>query len=506
MKLYTRSSSKAFPLILIYSIALILSGLTVPTATGTDPVTFEIVTRTTTGDDLEVDVNITSPAGSAIVGWMINISVNPDVLKPGYLGDYQDGVWFGYFLFDWGIVNGHPSTLEDPEYDTTAGWIWGYEIITQWRVVLTKGEGADGNGTLVTFKFEQINQTTAYSPIVITEAYYYTSWNLGEPDELDERVPNIINGHFGEPIHEVGIDSVGIIGNKPFFHRGELVELNATVSNNGGYTETFNVSTYYNKTATEWELIRTKNFTSPPLLPLGPLESTTQKFSPKWDTKDVEPGNYTIKANITVAGDVNATNDVATTTIDIRRPKYDLAVTEISANITSPFIGDIVEINVTAKVWDAHKIDETPDPVNFSVSVDYISYIQNGSIGSGYATLVPEGETRNFTIYWNTAGVPASTPSNYTIEATTILDPISGWEDLIDFNDSNSTEVQVRIPGDVNSDGIVDIFDIGTISAHWSPGPPPGPEGYNALVDINHDGDIDIDDIEMASDHWGETT
>lgn len=32
--------------------------------------------------------------------------------------------------------------------------------------------------------------------------------------------------------------------------------------------------------------------------------------------------------------------------------------------------------------------------------------------------------------------------------------------------------VLMTIPGDVNGDRIVDIFAIGTISAHWYPGPP----------------------------------
>jgi hypothetical protein len=61
------------------------------------------------------------------------------------------------------------------------------------------------------------------------------------------------------------------------------------------------------------------------------------------------------------------------------------------------------------------------------------------------------------------------------------------------------------IPGDVNIDKVVDIFDIGFISAHWYPGPPVGPSGYHIDADVNNDGAVDIFDIGIASAHWGDT-
>ncbi len=61
------------------------------------------------------------------------------------------------------------------------------------------------------------------------------------------------------------------------------------------------------------------------------------------------------------------------------------------------------------------------------------------------------------------------------------------------------------IVGDVNADRIVDIFDIGYISAHWYPGPPIGPSGYDVYADINNDLAVDIFDIGIVSAHWGES-
>lgn len=59
--------------------------------------------------------------------------------------------------------------------------------------------------------------------------------------------------------------------------------------------------------------------------------------------------------------------------------------------------------------------------------------------------------------------------------------------------------------GDVNADGIVDIFDIGSVSAHWFPGPPIGPLGYDPIADLNNDGSVDIYDIGIVSANWGTT-
>ena len=51
------------------------------------------------------------------------------------------------------------------------------------------------------------------------------------------------------------------------------------------------------------------------------------------------------------------------------------------------------------------------------------------------------------------------------------------------------------IPGDVNGDGFVDIFDINLVSANW--GSPGGPTG-----DANGDGNVDIFDINLISSNW----
>lgn len=62
-----------------------------------------------------------------------------------------------------------------------------------------------------------------------------------------------------------------------------------------------------------------------------------------------------------------------------------------------------------------------------------------------------------------------------------------------------------RALGDLNHDGVVNIVDGGLISAHWYPGPPIGPLGYDVKADINIDGRVNIADAAIVNDNWHRT-
>jgi len=70
--------------------------------------------------------------------------------------------------------------------------------------------------------------------------------------------------------------------------------------------------------------------------------------------------------------------------------------------------------------------------------------------------------------------------------------------------------IEIKYPihaiGDINCDGIVDIVDLASISAHWYPGPPTGPLGYDPTADLNNDGLVNIVDLAILSSHWGGST
>jgi hypothetical protein len=101
------------------------------------------------------------------------------------------------------------------------------------------------------------------------------------------------------------------------------------------------------------------------------------------------------------------------------------------------------------------------------------------------------------TVTWTTTGW---TKGNYTINGD--ITPASGETETSD-NTLDDGWVFITIPGDVDGDRDVDIFDIvrmaGVYGIHI---PPPDPR-YNPNCDIDGDGDIDIFDIVIAAGKYG---
>jgi parallel beta-helix repeat protein len=80
---------------------------------------------------------------------------------------------------------------------------------------------------------------------------------------------------------------------------------------------------------------------------------------------------------------------------------------------------------------------------------------------------------------------------------------ISG--ELVDGTPFEGTDIIfVNHGGDVNNDGVIDVFDILKLKYHCS-GPPAGPGAYDTTIDINNDGVIDVFDILIAKGNLGQT-
>jgi len=94
----------------------------------------------------------------------------------------------------------------------------------------------------------------------------------------------------------------------------------------------------------------------------------------------------------------------------------------------------------------------------------------------------------------------AKTYGNSTLQLTDVI--------LLNSNlsDTEKTLVhgsaKIKIPGDISGDMRVDILDMSLISAHWYPGPPIGPLGYDSNADINEDGAVDILEVSITSAYW----
>jgi hypothetical protein len=101
--------------------------------------------------------------------------------------------------------------------------------------------------------------------------------------------------------------------------------------------------------------------------------------------------------------------------------------------------------------------------------------------------------------------ISASGASNLTLSDTYLADfhpnplphnywPMRGYADI----------VLPTLVGDLNSDGIVDLFDCITLAKAF--GSTPGEPNWNALADLNHDNIVDIFDAIMLGAHFGQTS
>jgi hypothetical protein len=93
------------------------------------------------------------------------------------------------------------------------------------------------------------------------------------------------------------------------------------------------------------------------------------------------------------------------------------------------------------------------------------------------------------------------TKANYVITACAFAIPD---ETNTENNAMHLTDMlRLQIQGDINFDGIVDIFDITIVALQFGRPPPPITD---QRADINHDGVVDIFDIVIVALHFGETS
>ena len=127
-------------------------------------------------------------------------------------------------------------------------------------------------------------------------------------------------------------------------------------------------------------------------------------------------------------------------------------------------------------------------------NVTVVSYLNSSAnIAHNVLNLAP-GASTTFTI---TLAFSNLAYGDYKIWALAELAP----NDVKGLGDGT---IRLTIPGDVNGDKIVDVFDILNLKSHRS-GPPPGPGGYSRDADINDDNVVDVFDLLIAKAHLGQS-
>lgn len=271
-----------------------------------------------------------------------------------------------------------------------------------------------------------------------------------------------------------------VVPSSSLIFQGQIASINITVANLGNRAESFDVNATY-----DLGLIGTQHVTN-----LASGANITLTFL--WDTTLVPLGNYTLTGTCTTLPyETNpASNVLSYGPVEVAL--RDLAVTNVTTlwYLWTNFVyqGDTMQVNVTAE--NLGSMSES-----FNVSAYYNT---TQLIGTQFISNLAPLASVTVTFLWNTAGVPYH---NYTITGTCTVLP---GDINVTNNSFNVYNVTVRIPGDANGDGTVDVRDMHIVNAAY--GSNPSLPNWNPLADLNADGRVDIRDAQIVAAHYGWTT
>jgi hypothetical protein len=170
---------------------------------------------------------------------------------------------------------------------------------------------------------------------------------------------------------------------------------------------------------------------------------------------------------------------------------HDVAVVDVTPYRNWTYQGRLMNVSVTVA-------NDGEYAENATVNLYFNSSTGNGMIGTKPVALTLD-ETKTLTFTWNTKGIPVYY-NGYNITAVIQISP------EIDINLTNNSlqspsNVQVRIPGDINGDGKVDGRDM-TVAVRAF-GTFPGRPRWNPNADVNQHGRVDGRDITIVAKNFG---
>jgi hypothetical protein len=147
--------------------------------------------------------------------------------------------------------------------------------------------GVSGNGTLATITFNV--KGVGESPLAL--------WDVVLLNSLEQSIScQVISGYgYFKAAHDVAVTAVNV---SPLtVVPGDIVYIDVTVQNKGGYTESFNVTVYANSAVVGVQTVS-----------LDATVSAVLHFS--WNTGGMSKGDYTISASASVVpGEVNTADN-----------------------------------------------------------------------------------------------------------------------------------------------------------------------------------------------------
>jgi PKD repeat protein len=194
----------------------------------------------------------------------------------------------------------------------------------------------------------------------------------------------------------------------------------------------------------------------------------------------VVEGNFTVTLKVT---DDDGATDIAATNVTVLRRDVALSALTLSKTV----VGAGFQMSITVTVENQGMFHEE---ISVTATAN-LQFIQTKNV------LLTVGNSTAITFTWNTT---AWAKGDYMIQVE--AGAVPGETDLAD-NTVSDGPVLVTLPGDVDGDRDVDIFDLVRMTSVYGAKKPD--IRYSANCDIDDDGDIDIFDLVITAGSYGES-
>ncbi len=204
-------------------------------------------------------------------------------------------------------------------------------------------------------------------------------------------------------------------------------------------------------------------------------------------------GSYMVYVKITDNVGVQATSNISNVTVNSSGELliHDITVTNVKTSKDGckpmPTVGNDSFVKVNVAVLNEGNFTET-----FNVTL----YANSTVVGTQTVSGLAAGAQTVLTYTWNVSGW---TQGNYTISAYAV--PVFGETNTADNNCSDGV-IKIVISGDINGDGIVDIYDAIILANAYNS--KPGGKYWNPNADINGNNIVDIYDAIIMANHYNQ--
>lgn len=358
-----------------------------------------------------------------------------------------------------GILHEPGMNIKD-EVDREAGTYWlSYSS-------MYPAEPFNGSGIVFDVTFKVIGLGKCYLNIYSSDLADADGWPIEHKTE---------DGYFDNTFYDVAI--IDVKPSTAYASPGQTIDIFVTVKNNGTVRdETFNVSTYWGGF-----LIETK-----PVVGLFPGAEETLVIT--WTIPPELDGTEMVWANATmVERDANVENNgFEDGMLRIAVGVHDVAVKAVT--VPKNAVGREQSMNITITVRNEGTF---PEVINVTV------YLDDTIIGA-HATPIPPETDDEIDLR---PKIPPELDDyvNYTVRVE--VSPVPGEEDIED-NTFVDGWIIITIPGDVDADKDVDLYDVVKICSVY--GSKKGDLGYDPYFDVNGDEKIDLYDVVIACACYGE--